>query len=81
MPDFQIDHNKIRSILADAYISLRQRRDNVIAAFVELPDQLVTDEDIELAQGVIRELNETREAARRDRLSDQKPFKDASATI
>jgi hypothetical protein len=49
MPDLQIDHNKIRSILADAYISLRQRRDNVIAAFVELPDQLVTDEDIELA--------------------------------
>src|SRR6266404_4483802 len=66
MPDFQIDHNKIRSILADAYVSLRQRRDDVIAAFAKLPDRLTTDEDIELAQGVVRELNETREAARRD---------------
>jgi hypothetical protein len=81
MPNFQIDHNKIRSILANAYISLRQRRDDVIAAFAKLPNQLTTDEDIELAQGVVRELNETREAARRDRLSDQKPFKDASATV
>jgi hypothetical protein len=53
----------------------------VIAAFAKLPDQLATDEDIELAQGVVRELNETREAARRDRLRDQKPFKDASATV
>jgi hypothetical protein len=81
MPYFQIDHIKLRSILADAYLSLRQRRDIVIAAFAKLPDQLATDEDIELAQGVVRELNETRETARRDRLSDQKPFKDASATV
>jgi hypothetical protein len=81
MPDFQIDHNKIRLILTNAYISLRQRRDNVIAAFAKLPDQLATDEDIELAQRIVRELNETREAARRDRLSDQKPFKDASAMV
>src|SRR5690349_6789736 len=79
MPYFQIDHIKLRSILADAYLSLRQRRDNVIAAFAKLPDQLATDEDIELAQGIVRELNETREATRRDRLSDQKPFKEASA--
>ena len=81
MPDFQIDHTKIRSILADAYMSLRQRCDDALAAFAELPDQLTTDEDIDLAQGVVRELNETREAARRGRLSDQKPFKDASSTV
>ena len=35
MPDFQIDHNKIRLILTNAYMSLRQRRDNVIAAFAK----------------------------------------------
>ena len=43
MPDFQIDRTKIRSILADAYISLRQRCDDALAVFAELPDQLTTD--------------------------------------
>jgi len=81
MTMFQIDHNKISSILEGAHASLMRRCDQVIEESAAIPEKHQTDQDLEHARDVALELNEAKTAARNARLLDQKPFKVASATV
>jgi hypothetical protein len=81
MSNFAIDHGTIKSILVNAYASLLKRRDDVIAACANVPEHLQTENDFNNAQHIVEELKEAKNAARTARLSNQSPFKDASATV
>ena len=78
---FAIDHDAIRSTLADANAPLLQRRDNLLAASSRAPEQLETDEDVDRARRFAKQLDEAIREARKARLSDGRPFRDASAAV
>jgi hypothetical protein len=78
---FLINHDEIRRLLAEANASLLRRRDTIIAEFHQVPDQLKTDKEFENAQAVIEKLHNVGDEARRERLKDQSPFKEAVKTV
>ncbi len=78
---FAIDYDAISATLADANAPLLRRRDDLLAASARVPEQLDTDEDVDRARRFAGQLDETIREARKARLSDGRPFRDASATV
>jgi hypothetical protein len=78
---FAIDHDAIKSTLADANAPLLKRRDDLLAACSRAPERLESDEDVTRARRFAGQLDEAIEEARKARLSDGRPFRDASATV
>ena len=78
---FAIDYDAIRSTLADANAPLLRRRDDLLAAYARAPEQLETDEDVDRARRFAGQLDEAIRETRKARLSDGRPFRDASATV
>ena len=78
---FAINHDVIRSVLAEANQNLIHRRDELLAALQRAPVVLTTAADIEKTQLFLlqlrRAISETREA----RLSDGKPLRAAALTV
>lgn len=78
---FAIDHEAIRKTLAEANKSLLKRCDDLLAAFSRVPEDLNSDENIQRAKLFARQLNEAAREARDARLSDGRPFRDATSTV
>ena len=78
---FAIDYDAIRSTLADANAPLLRRRDDLLAASSRAPEQLEGGEDVDRARRFAGQLDEAIREARKARLSDGRPFRDASATV
>jgi hypothetical protein len=78
---FAIDYGAIETTLKDANARLLKRRDDLLAAFSRAPDPLALDEDINRARHFAKQLEEAIREASKARLSDGRPFRDASATV
>jgi len=78
---FAIDYGAIETTLRDANARLLKRRDDLLAAFARAPAPLALDEDIDRARHFAKQLERAIREAKRARLSDGRPFRDASATV
>ena len=78
---FAIDYDAIETTLRDANERLIKRGADLLAAFSRMPDSLASDEDVTSARRFAGQLDEATKEARRARLSDGRPFKDATATV
>jgi hypothetical protein len=78
---FAIDHAAIESILGDANQSLLKDRDKLLRRFDTLPSRLLTSEEIQESQEFARDLDATLKEAKDARLSDGRPFSDASKIV
>jgi hypothetical protein len=78
---FAIDYDAIKTTLTDANAPLLKRRADLLAAFSRAPESLALDEDVTRARRFAGQLDKAIRDARRARLSDGRPFRDASATV
>jgi hypothetical protein len=78
---FSIDHNAIRAVLADANRKLIERKDELCSALQRVPETLALPDHIARAQVFARQLQAALQESRSSRLSDGRPFRDATATL
>ena len=78
---FAMDFDAIETTLRDANESLVDRSSELLAALSRMPASLETEEDIGRANLFSRQFDEAIREARRERLADGRPFKDATATV
>ena len=78
---FAIDYDAIETTLGDANERLIKRSADLLAAFSRMPNSLLSDEDVTSARRFAGQLDDATKEARRARLSDGRPFKDAAATV
>jgi hypothetical protein len=78
---FAIDHDAIRAILADANRRLVERKNELCSALLRVPESLALPDHIVRAQIFARQLQDALHESRSARLSDGKPFRDATATV
>jgi hypothetical protein len=78
---FAIDHDAIRSVLAEANRRLLDRRDELCSALTRVPKTLMEPDQIARANVFARQLQGAIQETRSSRLSDGRPFRDATATV
>lgn len=78
---FAIDYDAIETTIRDANERLINRSSDLLAAFSRMPDSLASDEDATNARRFAGQLDKAIREVRRARLSDGRPFKDATATV
>lgn len=78
---FAIDQAAIEATLAEANKSLLTRRDSLLKKFEKLAESLQTEKEIDEALEFARNAQQLLDEARTARLSDSRPFSDATKTV
>jgi hypothetical protein len=78
---FAIDHDAIRAVLADANRRLIERKNELCSALLRVPETLSAPDHIARAQVFTKQLQAALRESRSSRLSDGRPFRDATATV
>ncbi len=78
---FAIDHGAIETILGDANAPLIRRNTDLLAAFERMPVSLGSEDDVIRAGRFVKQLKAAVRETAKARLSDGRPFADATATV
>ena len=78
---FAIDHDALRAVLADANRRLVGRKDELCSALPRVPEVLLVLDQIARAKVFAKQLQDAIRESRSSRLSDGRPFREATATV
>ena len=78
---FAIDHDALRAVLADANRKLVERKDELCSALPRVPEALLVPDQIARTKIFARQLQDAIRELRSSRLSDGRPFREATATV
>lgn len=78
---FAIDQSAIEATLTEANEPLLKRRDALMTTFEKMPPSLETTEQIDEAMTLASSVNDLLGEAKQARLSDGRPFSDATKTV
>ena len=78
---FAIDHDALRAVLADANRRLVGRKDELCSALPRVPEVLLVLDQIARAKVFAKQLQDAICELRSSRLSDGRPFREATATV
>ncbi len=78
---FAIDHDALKAVLADANRRLIERKNELCSALPRVPEALLSADHISRAKVFARQLQDALGKSRSSRLSDGRPFREATATV